>query len=102
MRCIYGLSSGYFNNFLNTLSSIILTPRFFALYNFDPDSSPATRKSVSLLTLEEALPPAFLTASSASDLENDFNVPVITMVFPESAWAGATNSAGRIAVQIRD
>lgn len=46
-------------------SSITATPSSFALSSLEPASSPATTKSVFLLTEPETLPPALLISSPA-------------------------------------
>jgi len=47
----------YFNSFKNSSSLKTFTPNFSALSSFDPASTPATTKSVFLLTDEATSPP---------------------------------------------
>src|SRR5512133_2891880 len=75
------------HNRSNSASSIIFTPSFCAFSSFDPASSPATTKSVFLLTLPLTLPPAASIRAVASSRFNWGSVPVSTNVLPANAPA---------------
>jgi len=61
---------------------MIFTPNLFAFSYLEPGFSPATTKSVSLLTLEEAFPPTERTKPCACARLKPLSSPVKTIVFP--------------------
>jgi len=66
----------------NSDSDMIRTPSLLALSNFDPDESPATRKSVFLLTEPATFAPSNCKRAFASERPISLSVPVITHVLP--------------------
>lgn len=70
----------------NWASSKIGTPRLSAFVRFEPAASPASKKSVFLLTDEEVLPPCSSMSSLACFLERVGRVPVSTKVLPSNKF----------------
>ena len=66
-------------------SSKIFTPSDSAFVSFEPAFSPATTKSVFLLTLDVTFPPNAIILAPASSREREESVPVRTNVFPVKA-----------------
>src|SRR5271165_860114 len=80
---------GHPHIFKNSASSMIFTPSFCALSSLEPASSPATTKSVFLLTLPLTLPPSASIFAAASSRLSVGNVPVSTKVFPANSPSAA-------------
>src|SRR5213075_2492015 len=83
------LRAGHSSSSAKPFSSTTRTPSSWAFFSFEPASSPATTRSVFLLTVPATRPPRRSISAFAWSRVYRERVPVRTTVFPENAPAAS-------------